>query len=259
MTQRSKKKVSSRRHRNAKTRRSRIRRSKNPKRVRTRRRSRRVLRGASYSEKGAPPFQGRDSNKSARTDKRTLRRRIRDYKKKYPGLSKKNIIVAFTPEIVEHIEEYNLHKKDYIDELFRDRPDVEVSLGENRLSNKGGTPPQKTASIMTHVPRLKEWLNMTRDHLGKEIPSMQFELEELLINAAGDAGNFEISRFAEVFPPEKLEGVLDGAGLKGPVLKKLYRRLHFELHYPLWDEAAAKIKVEANKIKVEATGYDESF
>ena len=85
------------------------------------------------------------------------------------------------------------------------------------------------------------WLDEAVEHNGKTIGSVAKDFAECLSAAAG--GDVDIWDFVAKVPGPALESVIAASGKKKPVIKKLYTRLHFELHYQLTAAQAASIKV----------------
>ena len=81
-----------------------------------------------------------------------------------------------------------------------------------------------------------------------EIGDLTGNFLAVIAGAAGPDGqplgeDVDVWELASKLPGEALQKALDDCGKKGPVLKKLFARLHFELEYPLNEKQAKKIKV----------------
>ena len=73
---------------------------------------------------------------------------------------------------------------------------------------------------------------------------------EVIASAVGPDGKLgatvdvgELGSGRKLLPGPALQKALDDSGKKGPVLKKLFLRMHHELKYPLTPAQAKKIKV----------------
>ena len=82
-----------------------------------------------------------------------------------------------------------------------------------------------------------------------EIGDLTGNFLAVIAGAAGPDGqplgeDVDVWELASKLPGEALQKALDDCGKKGPVLKKLFARLHYELRYPLTPAQAKKIKVE---------------
>ncbi len=84
-----------------------------------------------------------------------------------------------------------------------------------------------------------------------EIGDLSGDFLEVIATAVGPDGKvlgaevdmWELGSGRKLLPGAALQKALDDSGKKGPVLKKLFARLHYELRYPLTDKQAKKIKV----------------
>jgi hypothetical protein len=81
------------------------------------------------------------------------------------------------------------------------------------------------------------WLDEVVEHKGVTIGSIRKDVADILTTAAG--GDVLIVDFAEKVPAEKLAEVIAASGKKKPIIRKLYKRLHYELNYPLTAEQRA--------------------
>ena len=84
------------------------------------------------------------------------------------------------------------------------------------------------------VQTLGMWLNEAVEHKGRTIGSIHKDFADILTTAAG--GDVPIGDFAEKVSAEKLVEVIAASGKKKPMIQKLYKRLHYELGYPLTAE-----------------------
>ena len=91
---------------------------------------------------------------------------------------------------------------------------------------------------------------MTHEEKGKpqEIGDLTGDFLEVISGAKGPDGKVlgagvDVWELKNVLPGAALQAALDDSGKKGPVLKKLFLRLHHELKYPLTPAQAKKIKV----------------
>ena len=94
-------------------------------------------------------------------------------------------------------------------------------------------------------------LTVTLEEKGKpqEIGDLTGDFLEVISGAKGPDGKVlgagvDVWELKNVLPGAALQAALDDSGKKGPVLKKLFARLHYELRYPLTPAQAKKIKVE---------------
>ena len=84
-----------------------------------------------------------------------------------------------------------------------------------------------------------------------EIGDLSGDFLEAISGAKGPDGEVlgemvdvgELGSGRKLLPGAALDARLAETGKKGPVLKKLFARLHYELRYPLTDAQAKKIKV----------------
>eukprot|EP01046_Picozoa_sp_COSAG06_P009655 COSAG06_NODE_507_length_14929_cov_109.047067_4_plen_2293_part_00 len=76
---------------------------------------------------------------------------------------------------------------------------------------------------------------------GKAIGNLEPDWGDALCEAAG--GDVNIWDFVETVDGDALQEIIDRSGKKAPVFKKLLLRLHHELHFPLTQKQAKKIKV----------------
>ena len=118
--------------------------------------------------------------------------------------------------------------------------------------------------IVIPIP-LNAWLQQTVTHdvSGKdmEIGDLSGDFFEVIATAVGPDGKVlgaevdvgELGSGKKLLPGPALQKALDDSGKKGPVLKKLFARLHYELRYPLTDKQAKKIKVEPHAEEGEPT------
>ena len=96
-------------------------------------------------------------------------------------------------------------------------------------------------------------LTVTHEEKGKpqEIGDLTGDFLEVISGAKGPDGEVlgemvdvgELGSGRKLLPGAALDARLAETGKKGPVLKKLFARLHYELRYPLTDAQAKKIKV----------------
>ena len=113
--------------------------------------------------------------------------------------------------------------------------------------------PQKELKIRIAQP-LNAWLQQTVTHEEKgkpqEIGDLTGDFLEVIASAVGPDGKLgatvdvgELGSGRKLLPGPALQKALDDSGKKGPVLKKLFLRMHHELKYPLTPAQAKKIKV----------------
>eukprot|EP01045_Picozoa_sp_COSAG04_P018434 COSAG04_NODE_1705_length_5881_cov_13.667935_4_plen_207_part_00 len=114
---------------------------------------------------------------------------------------------------------------------------------------------QKELKIHIAQP-LNAWLQQTVTHdvSGKpqEIGYLTGDFLEVISTALGPEGkplgqDVDVSELSRLLPADALQKALDDSGKKGPILKKLFARLHYELEYPLNEKQAKKIKVTPHK------------
>ena len=84
-----------------------------------------------------------------------------------------------------------------------------------------------------------------------EIGDLSGDFLEVIATAVGPDGMlgaevdmWELGSGRKLLNGAALQQALDDSGKKGPVLKKLFARLHYELRYPLTAAQAKRIKVE---------------
>jgi len=109
--------------------------------------------------------------------------------------------------------------------------------------------------IVIPIP-LNAWLQQYVTHpvSGKDmdIGDLSGDFLEVISGAKGPDGKVlgaevdvgELGSGRKLLPGAALQKALDDSGKTGPVLKKLFARLHYELRYPLTAGQAKKIKVE---------------
>ena len=119
---------------------------------------------------------------------------------------------------------------------------------------------QKELDLRFPLP-LNAWLLQTHTHpiSGPSKPPMEIgnltgDFLEMISGAVGPDGeplgeDVDVWELASKLPADALEARINETRKKGPVLKKLYARLHFELEYPLNEKQAKKIKVTPHKPK----------
>ena len=94
-----------------------------------------------------------------------------------------------------------------------------------------------------------------------EIGDLSGDFLEVIATAVGPDGKVlgaevdvgELGSGRKLLNGAALQKALDDSGKKGPVLKKLFIRLHEELRYPLTAGQAKKIKVEPHAEQGEPT------
>ena len=96
---------------------------------------------------------------------------------------------------------------------------------------------------------LNAWFKLEKTHAGLPCGDMTGDYLAVIAGAAGPDGKalgeaVDVWELSKKLPGAKLQAALDSSGKKGPVLKKLYSRLHYELNYPLTEKQAKKIKVK---------------
>ena len=92
-----------------------------------------------------------------------------------------------------------------------------------------------------------------------EIGDLSGDFFEVIATAVGPDGKVlgemvdvgELGSGRKLLPGAALQKALDDSGKKGPVLKKLFARLHYELNYPLTAAQAKKIKVKPHQAVVD--------
>jgi len=123
----------------------------------------------------------------------------------------------------------------YVNQRFPSAPPVTGTASIQRREAAAARDAPKEANAGTKT--LGMWLDEVVEHKGVTIGSIHEYFADILTTAAG--GDVLIVDFAENVPAEKLAEVIAASGKKKPFIKKLYKRLLYELNYPLTAEQRA--------------------